>query len=32
MHEAVDMHVQALLENNLPVPEPHSFAEYVTVE
>ncbi|MCK4385723.1 MAG: type II toxin-antitoxin system HicB family antitoxin [candidate division Zixibacteria bacterium] len=32
MHEAIEMHVSGLLEDNLPVPESHSFAEYVVVK
>ncbi len=31
MHEAVQMHVQGLREDNLPIPESQSFAEYITV-
>lgn len=31
MHGAIRMHVEGLLEDNLPVPESHSFAEYVAV-
>jgi predicted RNase H-like HicB family nuclease len=31
MHEAIEMHVQGLLEDGLPVPEQESFAEYVAV-
>ena len=31
MHEAIEMHVRGLLEDNLPVPETTSFAEYVAV-
>ena len=31
MYEAIEMHVQGLLEDNLPVPESRSFAEYVAV-
>ena len=31
MHEAIELHVQGLLEDNLPVPESNSFAEYVAV-
>ncbi|MBI2557366.1 MAG: type II toxin-antitoxin system HicB family antitoxin [Planctomycetes bacterium] len=31
MHEAIEMHVRGLLEDNLPIPESHSFAEYVAV-
>ena len=32
MHEAIGMHVRGLLEDNLPVPETTSFAEYVAVK
>lgn len=32
MHDAVEMHVRGLLEDNLPVPESTSFAEYVVVQ
>jgi predicted RNase H-like HicB family nuclease len=31
MHEAIEMHVRGLLEDNLPVPETTAFAEYVAV-
>jgi predicted RNase H-like HicB family nuclease len=31
MHEAIELHVRGLLEDNLPVPESTSFAEYVAV-
>lgn len=31
MHEAIEMHVQGLLEDELPVPESQSFAEYIAV-
>jgi predicted RNase H-like HicB family nuclease len=31
MYEAIEMHVRGLIEDNLPVPESHSFAEYVAV-
>lgn len=31
MQEAIGMHIQGLLEDNLPVPESHSFAEYISV-
>lgn len=31
MHEAIRMHVQGLLEDNLPVPESHAMAEYVAI-
>ncbi|HLA26376.1 MAG TPA: type II toxin-antitoxin system HicB family antitoxin [Syntrophales bacterium] len=29
MHEAIEMHVRGLLEDNMPIPEATSFAEYV---
>jgi len=32
MHEAIEMHIRGLLEDNLPIPESHSFAEYVAVQ
>ena len=31
MYEAIEMHIQGLLEDNLPIPESNSFAEYVAV-
>ena len=31
IHEAIELHVQGLLEDNLPIPESNSFAEYVAV-
>jgi predicted RNase H-like HicB family nuclease len=31
MHEAIEMHVRGLLEDNLPIPESTSFAEYIAV-
>ncbi|MCZ6874301.1 MAG: type II toxin-antitoxin system HicB family antitoxin [bacterium] len=31
MHEAIQMHVQGLIEDGLPIPEPESFAEYISV-
>ncbi|OQA47177.1 MAG: hypothetical protein BWY52_00300 [Chloroflexi bacterium ADurb.Bin325] len=31
MHEAIEMHVRGLQEDNLVVPESHSFAEYIAV-
>jgi predicted RNase H-like HicB family nuclease len=31
MHEAIDLHVRGLLEDKLPVPQSHSFAEYVAI-
>ena len=32
IHEAVQMHIDGLLEDGLPVPESRSFAEYVVVK
>jgi len=31
MHEAIKMHIEGLKEDNLPIPESQSFAEYVAV-
>jgi len=31
MYEAIEMHIQGLLEDNLAIPESKSFAEYVVV-
>lgn len=31
MHGAIEMHVQGLVRDSLPVPKPHAFAEYVAV-
>jgi predicted RNase H-like HicB family nuclease len=31
MHEAIELHVRGLLEDNLPIPNSTSFAEYVAV-
>ena len=31
MHEAIEMHIRGLQEDNLPIPEPQSIAEYVAV-
>ncbi len=31
MYEAMQMHLQGLLEDNQPIPESHSFAEYIAV-
>ena len=31
MHEAIRMHVQGLLKDNLPVPESHAMAEYIAI-
>lgn len=32
MHQAIEMHIQGLKEDKLPIPEPASFAEYVMVK
>lgn len=32
IHEAIEMHIHGLLEDNLPIPESYSFAEYVIVK
>ena len=32
MHEAIEMHVYGLREDDLPVPDSNSFAEYVVVK
>ncbi len=31
MHEAIKIHVQGMIEDNLPIPESQSFAEYIAV-
>ena len=31
MYEAIEMHIEGLLEDKLPIPESKSFAEYVAV-
>jgi predicted RNase H-like HicB family nuclease len=31
IHEAIQMHVQGLIEDGLPVPESESFAEFIAV-
>jgi predicted RNase H-like HicB family nuclease len=31
MHGAINMHVQGLLEDNAPIPNAYSFAEYMVV-
>ncbi|MEW5941182.1 MAG: type II toxin-antitoxin system HicB family antitoxin [Chloroflexota bacterium] len=31
MHEAIELHIQGLLEDNLPIPESHAFAEFIAV-
>jgi predicted RNase H-like HicB family nuclease len=32
MYEAIEMHIQGLREDNLPVPEPQATAEYVIIK
>lgn len=32
MHEAIEMHVQGLLKDKLPIPKSNSFTEYVAVQ
>ena len=32
MHEAIEMHVQGLIEDKLPVPESQTFSEYMVVK
>ncbi|GAG15069.1 unnamed protein product, partial [marine sediment metagenome] len=32
MYEAIEMHVQGLIEDKLPVPESHAFSEYMVVK
>jgi predicted RNase H-like HicB family nuclease len=32
MHDAIELHVRGLVEDNLPIPESRSFAEYVAVD
>jgi len=32
MHEAIEIHVRGLIEDNIPIPESTSFAEYVAVQ
>lgn len=31
MHEAIEMHIKGLQEDNLPIPPSSSFAEYIAV-
>lgn len=31
MHEAVEMHIQGLLEDEIPIPESTAYAEYIAV-
>ena len=32
MHEAIELHVKGLVEDNLPIPQSESFAEYVAIQ
>jgi len=32
IHEAIEMHVHGLVEDNLPIPQSRSFAEYIVVK
>ncbi len=32
MHDAIEMHVQGLIEDNLPVPETTTSAEYIFIQ
>jgi predicted RNase H-like HicB family nuclease len=32
MHEAIEMHINGLKEDKLPIPKSNSFAEYVAVQ
>jgi len=31
MHKAIEMHVKGLIEDNLPIPKPSTFAKYLAV-
>lgn len=31
MHGAIEMHIKGMIEDHLPIPESHSFAEYIAV-
>ena len=31
MHEAIAMHIEGLLEDNLPIPKSNSYAEFIAV-
>ena len=31
MHDAIEIHVRGLVEDNLPIPESSSFAEYIAI-
>ncbi|MBA7707248.1 hypothetical protein ES703_116117 [subsurface metagenome] len=32
MYEAIELHIQGLQEDNLPIPEPHAVAEYIVIK
>ena len=32
MHKAIEMHIQGLIEDRMPIPKPDSFAEYITIK
>ena len=32
IYEAIEMHVQGLIEDKLPIPKPHATAEYVVIK
>jgi predicted RNase H-like HicB family nuclease len=32
MHGAIELHVKGLVEDNMPIPESRSFAEYIAVK
>lgn len=32
MYEAIEMHMRGLMEDNLPIPESSSFAEYIALD
>jgi len=32
MYDAIEMHVNGLIEDNMAVPEPHAVAEYVVIK
>jgi len=32
MHEAVEFHIQGMIEDGLPIPEPNSHVEYIEID
>ncbi len=32
MYEAIEMHIQGLLEDHSPIPKPHATAEYIVIK